>query len=270
MNWMHKFLLIVALLVLVNSVQAVVFLVSPVSTALEANASFSLGEAMPGETIELVFSNEDGKGGYWNQVTIVEGSLPGNWIVSQPELFAESLVLSISIPKEETEKLQNMRFRLSNTQNPLTVQEISLKVVLKNDLIKTSFSSVQEFVSLGETASYQLVVLNNSIAAHTIVIRSSLPSFWFEPQTIVVPAKQNFTVPIEAVLKVSPKSYGLKSFSFLVDSGLNEKRLDAFQIELLVKPTLKGKFGAGLFGFSFFSPNLSVFYFFNALLGSIQ
>ncbi len=268
MNRLWVFFLLFALLFC--SVNATVLLVSPVSKLLESGSSFSLGSVMPGETVELVFSNDDGKGGLWNKLEVVEGALPATWKVSEPELFAESLVLKITVPAVETEKTQSIRVRLSDARSLVDAQEVSLRVLVKNDLLNASFSSLQESILLGQKASYRVVLVNNSLAPHTITIRSSLPSFWFEPQTVSLQPKPSPSAMKELTLEVYPKTYGLKNFSFFADSELNQKTLVSWPSDLLVKPTLEGKFQAGLFGFSFFSPNLSPFYFFNALLGSLQ
>lgn len=268
---MKRFLVFLfAILSFLSSASALVSLVSPVAQQLEPNSSFSLGSIMPGETLELVFSNDDGKNGVWNKVEIAEGSLPSSWIVKEPEVFAESLAISIMVPTTEVEKLQSIRVRLSDARNPLHAQEVSLKVLVKNDLLSASFSPLQESVPLGKRALYKLVLVNNSLAPHTVAVRSSMPSFWFQPLAVTLPPKPNPAARQEFQLEVYPKAYGLKNFSFFVDSALNEKRLASVPFDLLVRPTLAGKFQSALFGFPFFSPNLSPFYFFNALLGSLQ
>lgn len=264
------FLLVVSGFFLFTSVSASVFLVSPVSQELEPNASFLLGSVMPGETLELIFSNEDGKGAVWDRIEIVSESLADSWTVSSPQFFAESIVVSLQIPPTETEKLQVFRVRLWENANPLHAQEFSLQLFVKNDLVFSSVSSLQDSIVLGESATYKLVLVNNSLSSHSVVVRSSLPSFWFEPHWVFLEPKPSPGAVRELTLQIKPQAYGLRDFSFWVDSELNDKRLAVFENQLLIEPTLKGKFQSGLFGFSFFSPNLSVFYFFNALLGSFQ
>ena len=267
---MKRFLPLFFLPLFFSFALASVFLVAPVSQSIEPNSTVLLGSVMPGETLELVFSNEDGTGSYWNQVEVLRDSVPSSWPIKEPELFAESLLVSIRIPSNEVEKLQNIRLRLSDVRNPLHAQEFSLQVLVRNDLIKSSFSPVQDSVLLGETAVYKLVIVNNSLSAHAVRVSSSLPSFWFAPRFLFLPPKPNAGSVQELLLEVHPKSYGARSFSFLVDSELSQKRLSVFQNNLLVKPTLEGKFQPGLFGLPFFSPNLSVFFFLNGFLGSLQ
>jgi hypothetical protein len=266
----RSFLFLLAFALFFSSVHASIALVSPVSQKLNAGTALDIGSAMPGESVELVFSNDDGKGGLWNQLEVVRESIPSNWKVFEPELFVESLVLKITIPPAETEKLQSIGVRLSDARNPADAEEVSLRLLVKNNLLSASFSPLQESVLLGQKASYRVVLVNNSIASNTVTIRSSLPSFWFEPVMLSLDPKPNASAMQELTLDVYPRTYGIKNFSFRVDSELSQKTIVSYPTDLLVKPTLEGKFQSGLFGFPFFSPNLSPFYFFNALLGSLQ
>lgn len=266
----HVLQFFLAVLLCASMAHALVFLVKPVSQPLESGATVLLGSIMPGETLELVFSNDDREGGFWNRLQIAQDSLPSGWVVSAPQLFAESLVVSVRVPGNETEHLQNIHVRLLDVHNPLHAQDVSLQVLVKNDLVKASFSPLQDSVLLGQKARYKLVLVNNSLADHLVTVRSSLPFFWFEPIQIKLSAKPDALAQQELVLGVNTKSYGVRNFSFLVDSDLSGRHLAVYQTDLLVRPTLQGKFQSGLFGFSFFTPNLSVFYFFNGLLGSLQ
>jgi len=71
------------------------------------------------------------------------------------------------------------------------------------------------------------------------------------------------------VIAISPKNYGVKKFSFFTKSLLTEKVLSEISPRIEVKPSLKSKYGAALYGFPFFTPSLLPYYWFNSFIGQL-
>lgn len=266
----RAWIVLAVFLVLLSCASASVTLVSPVSKAIAANGVLSIGGVMAGQTFEIVVSNSDGQGGVWNRLTVVPESLPASWKIVKAESFAESLTVQVQVPKEETEKTVRLRLQLSDFGNSLRTQEVSLEVAVKNDLVKLDLIPLQKSVLAGQTVSFRLIAINDSIGEQPVLVRSDMPIFWFEPVSFSLGPTFRSDSHQEHVLTVFPRSYGSRDFSIWVDSALTNKNLESFSDSLTVYPTIESKFQSSLFGWPVFSPTLSVYYFFNGLLGSLQ
>ncbi len=269
MNGSTKAFLIVLLVFLgLSCASATVSVISPVVKTLSNNESFELGSVQPGETLELFFNKRTGSGGSFSNVRVDASTVPAGWIVSQPELLPESIGLKVSIPSDETERVQNLRFVFSTNENVMESVELGLNV--RYDLIQFQLVPVDNDVSLGENAVFSFRAVNQSLAKHSFAVFSTLPDSSFEKQSFSLTGALGDLPNIDTNLVVSPKVYGKRDFSFRVVSMQNEKTLDQFNEVMTVHPTLEGKFNSGLFGLPVLAPNLNVFYFFNALASLFQ
>lgn len=244
---------------------ATVTLVSPVSKQLEDYSSFRVGSLAPGESLELIVAKKTGSGTLFDSVSLDPASVPAGWTVSSSESFAESLGLKIVVSPSETERIVSLKLVLS--QNGSAAQSVNLLFVIRNNLSRFEIVSDQSEILVGETASYQVRGVNESLAGHSFELRSSLSSSEFAPIPVSLgPANSDGSIVSIPVL-VHPKSYGVRDFSFEFVSNLNQKTVSVSNESLLVKPTLAGKFESGLFGLPVLLPTLNAFYFFNALVG---
>jgi len=238
----------------------------PVESNLNSSSTIQAGFVGPNQEFELIFSDNSGHGFEWNTLQVDESSLPSGWQVASISLTDASLIARIKVPRNAQPNFYVLKLFFSNDKNPSVMENVSVSVVVKQNLLDVSFArpSIESIPVVGENVSYKVVLSNSSIAPQNVSVSSSLPSNWFKPFEVEV--KPNSVEEID--LLINPKSYGKHSFSFQVVSE-EETIIKSYSAGLNVRPTLKGKFSAALSGFPFFTFNLLPFQLFNAFISLV-
>ncbi len=250
---LKRFSFVLFLILLLLNVNAYIYLLSPYEKKLTFDETLVLKYVQPGETLVLQIDRENGIS-KWSSAKITS-----KW-QSTYELTDKTLVIKLKIDPKETQTLQNVRITLSD---PSGYEEgFDVAVFIKKDLIKASLKSNFNECKVGETASYEIVLVNESLAEHSVRITSSLPKTWFDKLDVVLKPKQTKIVS----LTINANSSGKRDICFYVDSLLFDKRFANLNAELAVFPTLPGKFTASYFGLPFFTLNMLPSYMLNALL----
>ncbi|MFH1587410.1 MAG: hypothetical protein ABID38_06130 [Candidatus Diapherotrites archaeon] len=259
---LKKFSFVVFVFLLAISVQASIQLVAPVEGIMEANSTVDLGKVQPGETIILRISTSSGSEERWEQAIVKKDSLPDNWIAKDSAEGEKTIAVEISVPKNARQELYNFSVELSNPRARITPEKINLRVLVEEGLISSSVSSNTLTTDVGNEASFQIILVNDSVASHRVRISSPLPESWFSAEEIELMPKE--TAKIE--LGVTPQVYGAKGFRFSVTSLENGKNLGDFEMQIRARPSLPGKFSAANEGLPFFTFSLLPQYLINALL----
>jgi len=233
----------------------------PVEESVESGDTLSLGNAQPGEIVEIAIERKSGSI-EWNSARVEPGLLPDGWGYSAEEKD-KSIILSVSIPADARTASQNLAVVAFND----TLEErFNAALNVMPSLVVPEIHAKKMEVSVNECVPFSLKALNNSIAGHKITIKSDLPEYWFSHRDI-------YLKPLETVeldLEVCGKSPGYREFSFFVDSALNEERFASFPQEISVLPTLHGKYTSIGSGFPFFSPTVLPFYLVDFFLASLS
>ena len=243
---------------------AEVQLVSPLEKFVSENQAIELGSVQAGETIELIFSSNSGALRPW--VSASASSLPIGWNAEQLAQPGNknTLILQVMVPKESDAGAFMFKALLQDEAG--NSQEASFLAFVEEGLLTAQVDSIKKTALAGEQIPFTFQLNNNSIAEHSITLYSSLPLTWFKPETIIVKPKSSK----QFSTAISPKSYGEKKFSFYLKSNLNAKTLQEISPRVEVKPTLKNKYEAALYGFPFFTPSLIPYYIFNSFISQLS
>ncbi len=259
---LKKFSFAIFVLLLAISVQASIQLVAPVEGIMEANSTIDLGKVQPGETIILRISTSSGSEERWENAIVKKDSLPENWAAKDSAEGEKTLAVEISVPENAHQELYNFSVELSNPRTRITPEKINLRVLVEEGLVISSVNSNTLTTNVGEEASFQIILDNDSVASHKVRISSSLPESWFGAEEIELKPKEKVNID----LGVTPHVYGAKGFTFSVTSLENGKNLGDFDMQLRARPSLLGKFSVANEGLPFFTFSLLPQYLINALL----
>lgn len=258
-----KLLLFFCFSLILLSASASIYLVEPLDGQLSSSGEVTFGKIAPGETLKVVVKKKSDFGFEWNSLSVDAGLLPPGWSSEFVETD-KTLIALVSLPRNAKVSNQRLKFVLSNSAQPLFSEFFYGLVLVNENLLSASIENLNNGCVLGEKAVFDLVLNNDSIAEHSVLVESDLPGYWFAPVEVSLK-------PFEAksvVLEVVPYSYGGKDFSFLVSSELNSRSFP-FKAGLNVSPTLPGMFRASLAGFPFFSPGFLPQYLLNGFLSLV-
>ncbi len=262
-----KFLILIITLVLLASLASGdIFIVSPVERQLSNAESVELGSMQPGETLEINISDSTGLAGdiLWSSASVPEDSLPSGWTATEPAQGGKTLIVTIFVPKEAERNIYNFKVKLSNPGERVGDEYFNARVFVEKGLITPGIArnEPEQLIVVNNPVSYTLTLNNESIARHIVLVDSTLSADWFQPLEIELKPKE--VKEVELILY--PRVYGAKEFKFFVKSKLNDELIASFDRTLSIKPTLKGKYSAALYGFPFYPISLFPYYLINGFL----
>lgn len=239
----------------------------PAHSAMKDGASVQAGFVGPGQTFDLVFSDDSGMGFDWDTIGVSAGSLPFGWRIVSTQRTDTSLVASIRAPSGAQPNVYLINVTLSSSSSPLSAESVSVRLVVKNGLVDVSFARKSGGGSqyVGTKVLYTAKIMNSSISPADVTITSTLPSNWFSAKS--VQAKPSTPEDIELV--VEPLASGKRQFAFQAFAGEDNVIVQSYSSELDVRPTMKGKFGAALSGFPFFTFTLLPFQLLDSFLSLV-
>jgi hypothetical protein len=242
---------------------AEVTLLFPENVSLKSGDSVLVGFVSPGQTFDLVFSDNSGFDFEWDSASVDRAVLPQNWEFVSSQATDTSVSVTLKVPVNAAEDVYVIPVKLSSSVKP-DYEVVNVKVGVKQNLVSVSFARVSsgKQYKLGELVEYSVQVVNSSIANDSVLVEANLPSNWFSAKKIVVKARSSGS----ASIFVAPQAYGKRVFYLsgsVVSSGVV---VQSFSSEIEVAPTLRGKFSAPLSGFPFFTFGLAPFQLFDSLL----
>lgn len=255
---LKRFIFAFLLTILLVNVSAYIYVLSPVEKKLQDKADMPIKYVQPAETIVFQIDRQNGFG-LWNSAMI---SVPWK---NQLEVLDKTLVLKLEVPRNEPESARNVTITLLDNESGYK-ESFNAVIFIKHNLVSASLRENFKECNTNETAAYELVLVNESLAKHAVRITSSLPKQWFDRLDVELEPKQTKIV----TLNVNANASGLREFSFYVDSLLFDKRFAVLDGKIRVLPTLLGKFTASYFGMPFFAFNLMPNYLLNALLSILS
>ncbi len=232
----------------------------------QPNERHLLNAVQPGETFSFKISNDPGVSTVntkWSQIIVEKDSLPKNWRAIDSEKNQKVFEVQVLVAKDaEANKEYEFKVKAVDEKNLLESESIKIRIPVKKGLVSISLPETVKKTFVGEETTFNLTLVNNSIADHKLKVSSDLEKLWFEEKEFELKAGEKK----EVQLKVNPRIYGLKQFKFKVESVSNGELIDLIPIELTVQPVLKKKFEAALTGLPVFSPSMLSFYLFNSFI----
>lgn len=242
------------LLLLLSFACADMFMVSPEVKRISDASVIEAGSAQRGETVELIFSEKTGyEGKHWSALSVKVA--PEGWNIRAAK-EGKALIASVEVPADAKPNIYNITLVFSNPAERLVRESLDARLSVEENLLKASITNLNRASLVNEAVEYKVVLNNESIAEHTVLIGSTLSTQWFEPVEIRVGAKKT----LEETLTVIPRGYGKKRFRFSVLSAMNGSSFGSFESVLDVMPTLNGKYSCALYGFPFFTVSLLPYY----------
>lgn len=242
---------------------AAIYLVEPLDQRISGNEEVFLGKAAVGETVKIVIKKKSDLELEWNQLLVDAQLLPSGWKAEIKETD-KTIIALVKIPGNAPVSTQRLKLTAGNSSFQSAGESFFATIAINENLLDASIERLGQETVLGEPAVFDLILNNDSIAEHSLLVESSLPGYWFKPEMITLKPLEKKTVE----LSVMPHTYGQKNFSFSVSSMHNSKQF-AFPAKIEVTPTLLGVYSAPSAGFAFFSPALIPYYLINALLSLI-
>lgn len=251
------------LLFFVSTASASIFLVEPVEKTLSNSESIEAGQVAVGETLRVIVQKKSGLGFDWDTLGLEQPLSQGWGFKSVPS--DKTLIAVITIPKTADEAIQKLSFFAESSDNAFSRETFSVFVSVRKSLLKASMDGLKQQAIVGKENSFPLLLNNESIAEHNVLVESSLPDYWFSPIEITLKPGETKSVS----LVVFPHNYGVKKFNFRVSSSLNDFE-KSFGSELDVFSTLGGKLSSSIYGFPFFTPSLLPQFLVNAFLAMLS
>ncbi len=208
-------------------------MVKPFYIELKNAQTITLEALQPNETLSLVFSRKSDSI-IWDELFIYPE------LTVDENVHERSFEVLLSVP--ETTSDVRIKFRDNETS---IEQYVTLRIIVKRDLVSASLLTASSSAEAFSDANFVLLLINKSLAEHCVTIKSSLPTYSFEPvkHCIAPLSEKKVTVSVHAFMP------GKQEFSFYVDSALFEKRFATLKAKLIAKPTVLSKLRMPFFAF---------------------
>lgn len=213
-----------------------------------------VGKAVPGSTLQLIFSKENEK---YDSLKITN-TLPTGFSVAIKEEF-ESFKVIITVPDNAPKGQYKINLKFSKTGDILSEQDIEVYFSVDKELLFVSMDNFSQKTFTGTEAEYVFTLINNSDASANFKILSSLPNSWYSKQIVSVNSKSI----VKQTVKIIPGISGQRNFVFEVNYSGQEK---FFDVSIISEPTIESKFSSTLNGLPFYSFSLIPSYFLNGLI----
>ncbi|GEM_PF-2803448 len=255
---------LLAFLIFASTAFSTVTLLEPINVGALQSTEVSLGNVMPGQTLELIFTRDTGTTGqmraiFWETAT---ATLPDNSTLKS-QLMGGRLSLKIPIPKGFTGKYA-LSVRMEGTQiGIIQAETVNLWVNVQNGLY--GFDMKPEYhISAGQPNNIPVTVTSSSAASDTLSVTSTegMPFGWFDRQ----PTYIRYVSSREMNLDIAPFEEGYYPTKISISrasDGVLEMKTTAFR----VTPTLKSKLKAYSEGISIVPVILQPFYSVLSFLG---
>jgi hypothetical protein len=257
-------LIIIMVLAVTGIAHASVTVVTPnSSTVLDQGQFFDYGNIEAGDQFTLTIANEISPETEvtWQQLRIDTENLPSGWKVKDSSIGGKVLTATITVPQSQEKNAFNIKAIAVNEGKGLEAG-IQVRVYVRKDLVEADVTNTLQETFVKETATFQLTLINNSVAEKTVIVSSTLPTLWIPQKTVMLAPNEVKTVSLDVI----PRVYGWKNFEFKVENAKTQAVLDIIPVTLNVKPLLKEKYEASLYGFPFYSVSLLPYYLINSFL----
>lgn len=259
---LKKLVFFAIFVLLAGTAFANITVLKPVEKELPNNGSIELGEISAGQTIEIFLQKKAQKGVLWQDAFIDSASIPFDWKVEK-SIEDESIILLVTVSPNAVESIQNLKIVVSNSSFSET---FIANLSVKTGLLDVDIKNRTQKISIEKSGAFKLILINKSIAPETVLISSSLPKYWFEPEKISL--KPNELKELD--LAVFPKSYGGRNFDFYVKPLSTGKAFTFSDMHLEVYPTLKSKFTEPLYGMPVFTISMIPYYLIDSFIAIIS
>jgi hypothetical protein len=262
MNHFTKTILLgVVILCLSTLVWGDAFLVDPVVQKAKPRETMDVGRIMPGENVEIIFNKNSGYGKNvdWTQARIQNMHNNEGFVTLNSGVGTDSLIMNIQSNMLTREGVYDFPLEMIGNNDELLNETYVLRVTIQKNLVNASLIANQLSGGVNEPSTFTVLLVNDSSAPTQISVIPALPQIWAKEQ-IVNMAPHSFK---EVSLNVTPRFAGPKTFDIRMVKE-NGETITTLKGTIVANPTLKDRYGAGLYGFPFFTISLVANYLANA------
>lgn len=232
---------------------AAFFVVQPVVVPAQPGEIVHVGQIVAGQSFAVHVEKKSGLSFGWFDVLPGEG-FPVDWgfdLVEQPE----TLVIEIRSPSgaRRGNWLLPLEFRNALGES----QTLSLEIgVFAPEVVETVLiEPVDSVAEVGKPFVYRLIVNNEGLVGDHLTVSSNLHEYWFSPFAFDVGPNEK----VEREITVTPRVQGERRVEFFVRSN-RTTMAQTFFFNQTVRPGVPESFWNSLYGFNFFAPTLSGYY----------
>ncbi|MBM3282015.1 MAG: hypothetical protein FJY86_01580 [Candidatus Diapherotrites archaeon] len=259
----NTILLGIALLCLSTLVWGDAYLVDPVVQKAKPRETVDAGRIMPGESVEIIFNKNSGYGKNvdWTQARIQNTHNEEGFITQDSGVGTDSLITKIQTNLLTPEGVYDFPLEMIGNNDELLNETYILRVTVQKNLVNASLIANQLSGGVNEPSTFTVLLVNDSSASTKIEVIPALPQIWAKSQ-IVNMTPHSFK---EVSLNVTPRFAGPKTFDIRITKE-NSETISNLKGTIVANPTLKDRYGAGLYGFPFFTISLVANYLANAFV----
>ena len=246
---------LILVLLMSFSVCTVTLVTSEGTLKLKNGEEIELGEVHNGALLIIKALRESEKGIKWDEIKVVESSLPLYWRAFNNYNIGENfLEVGIGIPVATEPGAYKLKLKLVDNETNY-FETVAIGVVVKKGLLTASLKSIEQPIQ-GKPFKIKIEIVNDSIAQRTVQILNSITS---QKKEITISPKTSYTADIEMVME----DYGRKEFYITLKSL---KHTIYVPITIDVSPAVLEKFRPIKQSFGIFAINLLPIYLFFELI----
>ena len=252
----------IALLLVSSLVWGDAFLVDPVVQKAKPRETLDAGRLSPGEKIDIIFNKNSGYGKNidWTQALIQNAYAPKGITTQDSEVNTDSLILKMETSTLAPEGVYDFPIELVGDGDTLVNEMYTLRITIQKNLLNGSLSANQLSGGVNEPSTFTVLIVNDSSAPANVEVIPALPQIWAKAHSTKIEAHSFVEVPIT----VTPRFAGPKTFDIrLVREG---ETVSTLKGTIVANPTMRDRYGAGLYGFPFFTISLVANYLVNAFV----
>lgn len=242
------------------------FLVDPVVQKAKPRETLDAGRLSHGEKMDVIFNKNSGYGKNvdWTQAKIGNPFSVNGITTQDSEIATDSLILNVKTSTLTPEGVYDFPLELVGNENELINETYTLRVTIQKNLLNGSLSANQLSGGVNEPSTFTVLIVNDSSAAAKVDVIPALPQIWAQSQSVKVDPHSFVEIP----LTVTPRFAGPKTFDIRLVREDGET-FSTLKGTIVANPTLKDRYGAGLYGFPFFTISLVANYLVNAFVSFV-
>ena len=215
--------------------------------------------------MELLVSHSTGEEGKsFTRMVIPESDLPKGWKTATTAESEAVLKATAYVPENTPLGVYNFRVKMQNVQGGYEEYFVA-RVSVEENLLGIKLLEPEQSAVVNKPVDFKLAVTSKSASKYRLAVESSLSESWFETTEInIEPNKTD-----EFILEANPKLSGLMPLVFYLSSDEVPSAYYELDATLHVKPTMKEKFGASLYGFPFFTVSLVPYSMINSFIAYV-
>ncbi len=263
-------------ILLAPTAQARVQVLEPVYTATDGAGLIDLGVVGPGQTLEIIVSNDTAQisrgnktdsqqNADWDVLQVVKEALPNNWIGEDSPRYENPLKARVIVSKDAPDGEYEFSFKAIDEFEEVTAESFSARARVTRDVLETTLLSEPVKTEPKTTAEYVVEIKNKGSASDVFQVK-------LESNTQAIKAERTLLVRHNSVATVKfnfeTPERGEYPLTFTITSQSSPNISNRIQTSLFVGSNLVSDLKAAARGLLLFPTSQSAVYAILALIGN--